>query len=581
MKIVKIFKPFLPLIIAFFGAVIFFASYNHYLLDSSLVNLKLSLKNLDDSGNLQEVKGILDDTFLQEISRDSFDLAAAIKLEISTQLIKDLPEPEQVVNEKYLRNLNSAMKIDLSEAMLRENPNLAQIKDAKHFINEVIEEKSKGKFFLVSKIEDALVALFPKKRKVAEGKVLPKIDELKKDLSSYQGPQLQEKYLEIARLYLRIKDLDNSFKNVQEAIRLGPDTPSGLKGVFYLGIIYKAKGDFQQASATFNQVKNKLSGEWKVFSSYQEATAVIKSGEMTRGLALLEEIFGKNPSSEISQLSLFLAGHIYLHDLNDQVKSREIFNKLAKETSGSKLGQYITYKVNEDVSASYIKKGFNLLEAFTLLKQSRESSDERKCIEALEMFNLALETIPNEGLAYGGKALAFYFLGRSEEALKVAEKSKELSSKNSENIAILGFIYYNLGMMDRAIAEYKNIANKTTSSIDFYNLATLYALKNDYSESEKAFRKAIKFDPEFSEAYNNLGYVLWLGGKYTEAKDFFKKSISLNSDYLDPHYNLGVALYAAGDYEGSRKEFLYIDKINSGYKAVKTYLARIKEKLGY
>ncbi len=576
----NIFKPFLPLIIAFLGAFIFFLSYNHYLLDSSLVNLKLSLKNLKATDKLAEVKNILDDTFLMEISKESFDLASAMKLEISSQLVKAVPE-EESANQKYLLDMNSALKIDLSNSMLGEGTNTAQLKDAKHFIDEVVGQKAGSKPFLVSKMEDMLIALFPQKRKVAESEVYPKIRELEKSLSSYRGEALQEKYLEIARLYLRIKDFDNSFKNVQEAIKLGPDNPAGLKGLFYSGIIYKAKGDPRQAAAVFSQVRNKLPGEWKTFSFYQEASSWIESGDKTKGLALLEENFNQNPSSETAQLSLFRAGQIYLHDLKDEKKAQEIFNKLAEQVPGSKLWQYINYKVKEDVSANYLQKGFDLLKVFDLLKQSQESSDEQKCVEALDMFNQALEIIPGEALAYSGKALAYYLLNKSGEALKEAERAREIAPDNPENIAILGFIYYNLGMIDKAVSEYKEVANKLTSSIAFYNLATLYVVKGDYDGAQKAFRQAIKIDPKFAEAHNNLGYALWLGEQFQEARDSFERAISLKPDYLDPHYNLGIALYVAGDYEAARKEFLYLEQVSPGYKEVRGYLKKIEEKLGY
>lgn len=72
--------------------------------------------------------------------------------------------------------------------------------------------------------------------------------------------------------------------------------------------------------------------------------------------------------------------------------------------------------------------------------------------------------------------------------------------------------------------------------LDFYKAKNL-------AEAEKSFRKAVEVDPNFAEAYANLGSVLANQDKVSQAIPQFEKAISLRPDVPFLHYQLGVALY--------------------------------------
>ncbi|UCG34884.1 MAG: hypothetical protein JSW17_05170 [Candidatus Omnitrophota bacterium] len=96
----KIFlKNILPLIITCVAALIFFLSYNHYLLDKTLANLKISLKELEAADNLElarAVKGILDDTFIMEVAKEELDVASLAKMEFSGQIVGTMTDMVQL-----------------------------------------------------------------------------------------------------------------------------------------------------------------------------------------------------------------------------------------------------------------------------------------------------------------------------------------------------------------------------------------------------------------------------------------------------------------------------------------------------
>ena len=65
-------------------------------------------------------------------------------------------------------------------------------------------------------------------------------------------------------------------------------------------------------------------------------------------------------------------------------------------------------------------------------------------------------------------------------------------------------------------------------------------------EAITAFRKAIEVKPDYADALNNLGAVLFRQGKLVEAEAAFRRAIELKPGLADAHSNLGAALFAHG-----------------------------------
>ncbi len=84
-----------------------------------------------------------------------------------------------------------------------------------------------------------------------------------------------------------------------------------------------------------------------------------------------------------------------------------------------------------------------------------------------------------------------------------------------------------------------------------YDLALTYDMKRMLSKTEYHLKQAIRLKPDYSDAYNYLGFVYFRNGKVDEAIQYYHKALD-NLLYLNPqdaHLNLGVAYL-------SRKEYL-------------------------
>ena len=67
-------------------------------------------------------------------------------------------------------------------------------------------------------------------------------------------------------------------------------------------------------------------------------------------------------------------------------------------------------------------------------------------------------------------------------------------------------------------------------------------VKGKNEEAISHFKVAIKLNPDYAQAYHNLGVALVAEGKYEEAISHFKMAIKLNPDLSMAHNNLKIAI---------------------------------------
>lgn len=61
-------------------------------------------------------------------------------------------------------------------------------------------------------------------------------------------------------------------------------------------------------------------------------------------------------------------------------------------------------------------------------------------------------------------------------------------------------------------------------------------------EAARSYRQALALDPDFADAYINLGNALDRLGKSDEAIATYQKALELDPDLAGAHYNLGDSL---------------------------------------
>ena len=90
----------------------------------------------------------------------------------------------------------------------------------------------------------------------------------------------------------------------------------------------------------------------------------------------------------------------------------------------------------------------------------------------------------------------------------------------------------------------KNNLVQNTGANQSFQQGLNFAAELNAASAEAAFRRVIQIDPNFAEAYANLGSILANQNKLAEAIPNFETAIRLKPNVPEFHYMLGQVLYA-------------------------------------
>ena len=123
------------------------------------------------------------------------------------------------------------------------------------------------------------------------------------------------------------------------------------------------------------------------------------------------------------------------------------------------------------------------------------------------------------------------------DAAKPAEKTKIFAPAGYNNAISAA----KAGSYDDAITQFTEITNSNPDFANAYtNLGLLYTKKGNINEADKAFRKAISLNDKDAVSYNHLGILLREQGKFAEAKAMYQSAIQSKPDYAIAWINLGI-----------------------------------------
>ena len=115
---------------------------------------------------------------------------------------------------------------------------------------------------------------------------------------------------------------------------------------------------------------------------------------------------------------------------------------------------------------------------------------------------------------------------------------------------ISGAAHAGLGRLTDAITSYKKAIAIEPNYVDaYYNLGFALREKGNLEEAVKNFNKVISLNPNYVDAYNNMAVTLEKQGKLEEALKAYKKAIAIKPDYADAHYNMATTLEKQGKLE--------------------------------
>ena len=130
-----------------------------------------------------------------------------------------------------------------------------------------------------------------------------------------------------------------------------------------------------------------------------------------------------------------------------------------------------------------------------------------------------------------------------------------------DKIQVLNINYHNVPLLSNMLGVcHKNLGNLVLAS--------------------KMFENAISLNPDYAEAYYNLGVILKQDGQFNTAVGYYKRAIVLLPDYADAHNNLGNTLRELGENDDAIKCYKNVIAINPNYSQAHFNLGSILRELG-
>ncbi len=194
-------------------------------------------------------------------------------------------------------------------------------------------------------------------------------------------------------------------------------------------------------------------------------------------------------------------------------------------------------------------------EARTAFQKGRDLSERLKREEAIKYFEKAITLDPNFAMAH--LSLAF-MLTNAKETFAEIDTAASLVDKVSEGekLYILGTQASVNGMTAKE-REYfqKLVENYPGDERAQFRMGMYYFQQQDYNIALGFFRRATEINPDFSLAYNILGYTHRYLENYTEAEEAFKKYIDLVPKDPNPYDSYAELLLKMGRFDNSIENY--------------------------
>ncbi len=207
--------------------------------------------------------------------------------------------------------------------------------------------------------------------------------------------------------------------------------------------------------------------------------------------------------------------------------------------------------------------------------QAKQASENMKKNKALnDAFNAGMDGV-KKGEADTDNAQ------KTTDYKTAVDSFTKASEMDATQVAIwenLGLANYQLGMVqtgddknksfDQATAAYQKVIQmKPDEAAVYIQLGNIYAAQKKYPEAEQALTKAAQLDPATAgKAYYNMGANLVNSGKQDQASDFFKKATDADPNYAEAWYQLGVTLANKGAVDPKTGQTSYPPGTAEAYK---------------
>ena len=184
------------------------------------------------------------------------------------------------------------------------------------------------------------------------------------------------------------------------------------------------------------------------------------------------------------------------------------------------------------------------------LRKAKSYAKKGNITEAQKLYHAILSNFPNNDRARQGLA-----------NLNVNKKTNSSQKRIHEAINQLVNLF-NQGQIVEVVKQAEFLLRQYPQEFIIWNiLGGAYATLKDFDQALKALKKVIELNPNYVDAYYNIGVVLNDQGKIDKAIEAYQRCISLFPNYTDSYINMGQGLRAQGKHEKALEAFITAQSI--------------------
>ena len=190
---------------------------------------------------------------------------------------------------------------------------------------------------------------------------------------------------------------------------------------------------------------------------------------------------------------------------------------------------------------------------------------------AIEVFQAGTQRFPQSAPLHNGLGIAFYGAGQLDDAARSFFQASDLNPKDPLPLTFLGKacdgVSAALAAQIRSRLQSFVTGNTQNAEVTYYDAICLWRmnqteLKPELNvQTESLLKRAVAVDPNYSDAYFQLGILYSDQHKYSEAVEQFERALKINPDSANAHYRLGQALARLGNETRAHEEFAVFERL--------------------
>lgn len=216
-----------------------------------------------------------------------------------------------------------------------------------------------------------------------------------------------------------------------------------------------------------------------------------------------------------------------------------------------------------------------------LLKEFSENGC--KCVDSIETYNKSKKEVSKEiGKCIDKQTVAFQMGIKISKIGEITEKAVEVNGKKEVNIEINTnensqeyqkyyfqierYMMENCAPLKATVAgtenQNKNSVSNDKKALEFYSQGLKASKDGDYKKAVEAFEKAVKQDPKFAFAWDNLGLNYRRLNDFDKAIESYSKSLKIDPEGMMPLQNIAVAYQYKKEYKNAIDAYEKLAKVD-------------------